>query len=150
MNVVYYERGLLWTWSVMNVVCYERGLLWTWSVMNLVCYELNVICYELVCYERGLLLMGLLWTGLLWTWSVLNGLFWAVCYEQVCFERSPVEKPWLAVFIVTCALSLGVVLDFFQLQVHSAILCLCMLPTEPSPGGLQLGDFTFVQGELTL
>jgi len=22
MNMVGYERGLLWTWSVMNVVCY--------------------------------------------------------------------------------------------------------------------------------
>ena len=54
----------------MNVVCYERGLLWTWSVMN-------VVCYEWVCYERGLLWMGLLLTGLLWTWSVLNGLLWA-------------------------------------------------------------------------
>ena len=79
-------------WSVMNVVCnelvcYEHGLLWTWSVMNW--SAMNVICYELVCYERGLLLMGLLWTGLFWTWSVLNGLFWAVCYEQVCFEWSP-------------------------------------------------------------
>jgi len=34
MNMICYERGLLWTgllwtWSVMNVVCYERGLLWT-------------------------------------------------------------------------------------------------------------------------
>jgi len=36
-----------------------------------------------------------------------------------------VEKPWLAVFIVTCALSLAVVLDLFQLHVHSAISGLC-------------------------
>ena len=36
----------------MNVVCYERGLLWTWSVMNVVCYER--VCYEQVCYEHGL------------------------------------------------------------------------------------------------
>jgi len=57
-----------------------------------------------------------------------------------------VEKPWLAVFIVTCALSPAVVLDLFQLHVHSAISSLCTLPTEPSPEGLQLGDFTFVQG----
>jgi len=57
-----------------------------------------------------------------------------------------VEKPWLAVFIVTCALGLAVVLDLFQLHVHSAIPCLCALPTEQSPEGLQLGDFTFVQG----
>jgi len=59
-----------------------------------------------------------------------------------------VEKPWLAVFIVTCALGLAVVLDFFQLHVHSAIPCLCTLPTEPSPESLQLGDFTFVHGGL--
>jgi len=29
--------------SVMNVVCYERGLLWA-----------GLLCYEQVCYERGL------------------------------------------------------------------------------------------------
>jgi len=58
-----------------------------------------------------------------------------------------VEKRWLTVFIVTCALGLAVGLDLFQLHVHSVIPCLCSLPTEPSPG-LQLGDFTFVQGEL--
>jgi len=57
-----------------------------------------------------------------------------------------VEKPWRAAFIVTCALGLAVVLDLFLLHVHSAIPCLCALPTEPSPEGLQLGDFTFVQG----
>ena len=64
MNVVCYERGLLWTWSVMNwsvmnVVCYERGLLWTWSVMNVVCFEWFV-------------LSGLLWSGLFWTVTDLN------------------------------------------------------------------------------
>jgi len=57
-----------------------------------------------------------------------------------------VEKPWLAVFIVTCALGLAIVLDLFQLHVHSAIPCLCTLPTEPSSEGLQLEEFTFVQG----
>jgi len=31
----------------MNVVYYERGLLRTWSVVN-------VLCKELACYERGL------------------------------------------------------------------------------------------------
>ena len=82
MNVVCYEGGLLWTWSVMNVVCYERGLLWTWSVMNW--SVLNVVCNELVCYEHGLL----------WTWSVMN---WSVCYERglfwmVCFERSVMSR----------------------------------------------------------
>jgi len=59
------------------------------------------------------------------------------------------EKRWLAVFIVTCALGLAVGLGFLQLHVHSFIPCLCSLSTEPSPEGLQLGDFTFVQGRLT-
>jgi len=63
MNVFRYERGPLWTWSVMNVVRYERGPLWTWSVMNVVRYE-----------------SGLLWTRLLWmdthcnTWNLLRWL----------------------------------------------------------------------------
>jgi len=52
-----------------------------------------------------------------------------------------VEKRLLAVFIVTCALGLGVALDLSQLHVHSVIPCLCSLPTEPSPEGLQLGDY---------
>jgi len=51
-----------------------------------------------------------------------------------------VEKRLLVVFIVTCALGLAVVLDLFQLQVHSVIPCLCSLPTESSPEDLQLGD----------
>jgi len=51
------------------------------------------------------------------------------------------EKRLLAVFIVTCALGLTVVLDLFQLHVRSVIPCLCSLPTEPSPEGLQLGDY---------
>jgi len=44
MNAVFYERGLLWTWSVMNMVCYER-----------VCYErglFRVVCYEQVSFEQ--------------------------------------------------------------------------------------------------
>ena len=41
MNMVCYERGLLWT-----------GLLWTWSVINMVCYER--VWYEQVCNEPGL------------------------------------------------------------------------------------------------
>jgi len=57
-----------------------------------------------------------------------------------------VEKRLLAVFIVTCALGLAVVLDLFQLHVQSVIPCLCSLPTEPSPEGLQLGDYVFVGG----
>jgi len=57
-----------------------------------------------------------------------------------------VEKRLLAVFIVTCALGLAVVLDLFQLQVHSVIPCLCSLPTEPSPEGLQLGDYVCAGG----
>jgi len=61
-NVVRYEHGMLWTWSVMNVVCYERvyyehGLLWRWSVMNGQWWTWSVM--NVVCYERGLL-----WTGL--------------------------------------------------------------------------------------
>jgi len=51
-----------------------------------------------------------------------------------------VEKRMLAVFIVACALGLPVVLDLFQSHVHSVIPCLCSLPTELSPEGLQLGD----------
>jgi len=61
-----------------------------------------------------------------------------------------VEKPWLAVFIVTCALGLAVVLDLIKLHVHSAIPCLCTLPTEPSHEGRQLRDFTFVQGRIDI
>jgi len=47
-ELVFHERGLLWTWSVMkwsvmnvsvmNIVCQECCLLWTWSCMNVVCY----------------------------------------------------------------------------------------------------------------
>ena len=77
----------MWTWSVMNVVCFERGLLWMWSVMN-------GSVMIMVCYEHGLLWTGLLWTwsvfkcGPLWTWSVIK----VVCYEwgsyeRVCYER---------------------------------------------------------------
>jgi len=58
-----------------------------------------------------------------------------------------VEKPWLAVFIVTCALGLAVVLDLFQLHVHSAIPYLCTLPTKPSPEGLQLGTSRLCRGD---
>jgi len=57
-----------------------------------------------------------------------------------------VEKRLLAVFIVTCTLGLAVVLDLFQLHVHSIIPCLCSLPTEPSPKGLQLGDYVCAGG----
>jgi len=56
------------------------------------------------------------------------------------------EKRLLAIFIVTCALGLTVVLDLFQLHVHSVISCLCSLPTEPSPEGLQLGDYVCTGG----
>ena len=53
--------------SIMNVVCYDRGLLWTgllwmWSVMNVVCYER--VCYEQVSFERTP--QG---TILQWQWS---------------------------------------------------------------------------------
>jgi len=59
-----------------------------------------------------------------------------------------VEKSLLAVFIMTCALGLVIVLNLFHLQVHSGIPCLCSLPTESSPG-LQLGDCVCAVG-LTL
>jgi len=52
----------------------------------------------------------------------------------------------LAVFIVTCALGLAVVLDLFQLHVHTVIPCLRSLPTEPSPDGLQFGDYVCAGG----
>jgi len=51
-----------------------------------------------------------------------------------------VEKLLLAVFIVTYALGLAIVLDLFLLHVRSAVPCLCSLSTEPSPQGLQLGN----------
>jgi len=60
-----------------------------------------------------------------------------------------VEKPWFAVFMVTFALRLAVVLDLYQVHVHSAVPCLCTLPKKPSPEVLQLGVFTFVLGGLT-
>ena len=52
----------------------------------------------------------------------------------------------LAVFIVTCAPGLAVVLDRFQLHMHTVIPCLCSLPTEPSPKGRQLGDYVCAVG----
>jgi len=61
-------------------------------------------------------------------------------------KQAIVEKHLLAVFIVTCALGLAVVLDLFQLHVHSVIPCLCSLPTESSPEGLQLGDYVRAGG----
>jgi len=51
-----------------------------------------------------------------------------------------VEKRLLAVFIVTCAFGPVVVLDLFQIHVHSVIPFLCSLSTESSPEGLPLGD----------
>ena len=57
-----------------------------------------------------------------------------------------VEKRLLAVFIVTCTLGLAVVLDLFQLHVHSVIPCLCSLSTKSSPEGLQLGDRICAKG----
>jgi len=57
-----------------------------------------------------------------------------------------VEKRLLAVFIVTCALCLAVVLDLFQLHMHSVIPCLCLSSTEPSPEGLHLGDYVCAGG----
>jgi len=95
MNVVYYE---LHAWSVMNMVCYEHGLLWTWSVINMVvCYERGLLWFlwtgllwtlsltNVVSYECG----GLLWTGLLWTGLFWRGLLWMwSVMNVVCYERS--------------------------------------------------------------
>jgi len=63
---------------------------------------------------------------------------------QIGLKQAMVEKRLLAVFIVTCALGLAVVLDLFQLHVDSFIPCVCLLPTE-SLTGLQL-ETAFVQG----
>jgi len=57
-----------------------------------------------------------------------------------------VEKRLLAVFIVTCALGLAVVLDLCPSHVYSVIPCLCSWPTEPSPEILQLGDYVCAGG----
>jgi len=65
---------------------------------------------------------------------------------QTGIKQAVVEKRLLAVFIVTCVLGLDVVSDLFQLHVHSVIPCLCSLPTEPSPEGLQLGDYVCAGG----
>jgi len=55
-----------------------------------------------------------------------------------------VDKRWLAVFIVACALGLAVGLNHFQLHVYS--VCLCSLPTKPSPEGRQLGSLRLCSG----
>jgi len=52
-----------------------------------------------------------------------------------------VEKPWLAVFIVTCPLCLPVVLDLFQLHLHSAIPCLCTLDNRTVARRSSVGGF---------
>jgi len=57
-----------------------------------------------------------------------------------------VDKRLLAVFIVACALGPAVVLDLFQLHMHCAIACLCSLPKESSPEGLQLGGYVCAGG----
>jgi len=44
-----------------------------------------------------------------------------------------VENRWLAVFIVTSALGLVVVLDLCQFHVHCVIPRRCSLSIEPSP-----------------
>jgi len=57
-----------------------------------------------------------------------------------------VEKHLFAVFIVTCAVGLAILLDLFQLHVHSVIPRHCSLPTESSTEGLQ-SETAFVQGD---
>jgi len=63
-----------------------------------------------------------------------------------------VEKPWFGIFIVTCALGLAVVLDFFQLAAHSAIPCLCANVTNRTIARRSSvgGDFKFVQGGIDI
>jgi len=58
-----------------------------------------------------------------------------------------VEKPLLAVFIVTCALGLAVGLDLFQLHVDSVIPCLCYQQNHHQK--VFNSETTFVQGGLT-
>jgi len=48
---------------------------------------------------------------------------------------------------VTCALGPAVVLDLFQLHVHSVIPCLCSLPTEPSPRRSSVGRLRLCRGD---
>jgi len=59
-----------------------------------------------------------------------------------------VEKRLLPVFIVTCALGLAVVLDLFQLRVHSVIPCLCWLQQNHHQKVFKW-EAAFVQGGLT-
>ena len=59
------------------------------------------------------------------------------------FKQAMVEKRWLAVFIVTCALGLAVVSDLCPLHVHSVIPCLLFIAnrtiaSRSSIGGLRL------------
>ena len=72
----------------------------------------------------------------------------AINFEKISsnrFKTGMAENLWLAVFIVTCALGLAVVLDLFQLHVHSGIPCICSLPTDRSPEVFNCG--TFAQGD---
>jgi len=85
-------------------------------------------------------LSALAWSPLLVRGPILKKI------SQTGLKPAMVANRWLAVFIVTCALGLAVVLDLFQLHVLSVIPCLCSLPTKLSPKGLELGDFTFVRG----
>jgi len=57
-----------------------------------------------------------------------------------------VEKLLLAVFIVTCALGLAVVLDLFQLHVHSIMPCLRSLQQNHHKKVFNW-EITFVQGD---
>ena len=77
--------------------------------------------------------------------SISAGTHFQKYFNQV-LKQAMVEKRLLAVFIVTCALGLAVVLDLFQLHVHIVIPCLCSLPIDPSPEGFQLGDYVCAGG----
>ena len=98
INVVCFDHGRSWTWSLMNKFCCERYGLWTCFVMN--GSEINVVCHEcgrlwtwsvmnVLCYECGLLWLWPVMTifcyecGLLWNTSIMI----VVCYELLCNER---------------------------------------------------------------
>jgi len=57
-----------------------------------------------------------------------------------------VEKRLLAVFIVTCALGLAVVLDHFQLHVHSVIPCLCSFTNRTITRRSSIGRLRLCRG----
>jgi len=79
----YQKKSWAWSRSVMNVVYYECGLLWTWSGMN-------VFCCEQVCNERGLFWM------VCFGWSVVNRSVWTDTLSCKLWSLGPnVDCCWL-------------------------------------------------------